>query len=36
MKILRIDANADLPIETIELLLNEALDLYRKGVIKVK
>ena len=36
MKIFRINPNKDLPIKTIELLLNNALDLYRKGVIKIK
>jgi len=36
MKILRIDPNADLPINTIELILQTALDLYRNGIIKIK
>ncbi len=36
MKIFRINPNEDLPIETIESILNDALDLYRNGVIKVK
>ncbi len=36
MKIFRIDPNANLPIDTIELLLNEALDLYRMGRIKIE
>ena len=36
MKILRIDPNADLPVKTIELLLNDALDLYRTGRIKIE
>lgn len=36
MKIFRVDPNEDLPIETIELILNQALDLYRSGVVKVK
>lgn len=35
MKILRIDPNEDLPIKTIELILNDALDLYRKGTILI-
>lgn len=35
MKIFRINPNADLPIETINQLLNKALDLYRNGIIKV-
>ena len=36
MKVLNINPNKDLPIETIELLLNKALDLYRNGIIKTK
>ncbi|WP_347922226.1 DUF1801 domain-containing protein [Pontimicrobium sp. SW4] len=36
MKILRINPNKDIPIQTIELLLNNALDLYRNGTIAVK
>ena len=36
MKILRVNPNKDLPIDFIELLLNEALDLYRNGTIKTK
>ncbi|WP_165020234.1 DUF1801 domain-containing protein [Dysgonomonas sp. ZJ279] len=36
MKILRIDPSEDLPIETIELILNDALDLYKSGRIKIK
>ena len=35
MKILRVDPNVDLPMETIEEVLGMALDLYRNGVIKV-
>ena len=34
MKVFKIDANLDLPIQIIELLLNNALDLYRNGIIK--
>ena len=34
MKILRVNANKDIPIKTIESLLNDALDLYRNGIIK--
>lgn len=34
MKIFRIDPAQDLPINRIQLILNEALDLYRKGLIK--
>ena len=36
MKILRINPNKDLPIKTIGSILKTALDLYRKGVIKIK
>jgi hypothetical protein len=36
MKILRVDPNRDLPVRTIEEILKKALDLYRKGIIKVK
>lgn len=36
MKILRINSNKNLPIKVINVLLNAALDLYRKGIIKVK
>jgi len=35
MKIFRIDPNKDLPLETIELLLNQALGLYRNGTILI-
>lgn len=36
MKIFRVNPNEDLPIETINLLLNDALNLYRNGIIKIK
>ncbi|WP_267739889.1 hypothetical protein [Myroides injenensis] len=36
MKTLNIDANVDLLINTIMEILQEALNLYRKGVIKIK
>ncbi|SHL42600.1 DUF1801 domain-containing protein [Myroides odoratimimus] len=36
MKVLNIDANADLPIHAIIDILQEALNLYRNGVIKTK
>lgn len=36
MKIFRTDPNKDLPLSTIELLLNKALDLYRNGTIDIK
>ncbi len=34
MKIMRINPNEDLPTETIDNLLHETLDFYRKGIIK--
>ena len=36
MKILRLDPDKDLPLNTIRNILNEALDLYRKEIIKIK
>lgn len=36
MKILRINPAKDLPLETINKILNKALDLYRNGVINTK
>lgn len=36
MKILRIDANKDLPVATIDAIMKKALDLYRNGVIPIK
>lgn len=35
MKIFRVNPLEDIPVNTIELLLNHALDLYRNGVIKI-
>ncbi|MDB5011933.1 MAG: hypothetical protein JWQ25_135 [Daejeonella sp.] len=35
MKIFRVNPNNDLPIETIELILQKSLDLYRIGIIKI-
>lgn len=35
MKILRINANEDLPIDTIRLLLTEAIELYKNGTVKI-
>ena len=35
MKILRVNPNLDLPMKTIDLILNQALDLYRNGIIKI-
>lgn len=36
MKILRVSPTDDLPIDTINVVLNEALELYRNGTIKTK
>lgn len=36
MKILKVNPNKDLPIKTIEKILQSALDLYKLGVIKIK
>jgi len=36
MKIFRINPKKNLPLKTIKLLLNHALDLYRNGTIKIK
>jgi len=36
MKILRINSIEDLPIQLIRSLLNDALDLYRKGTVLIK
>lgn len=36
MKILRLEASKDLPIETINRVLQESLDFYRSGTIKTK
>jgi len=35
MKIMLLDANEDLPIEAINTVLQQALDLYKKGVVKL-
>ncbi len=35
MKIFRVNPNKDLPLDTVKLLLNDALDLYRNGTIKI-
>jgi hypothetical protein len=35
MKILRVNSNEDFPVETIELILNHALNFYRNGIIKL-
>lgn len=36
MKILRVNPNKDLRIKTIKSILQEALNLYKKGTIKIK
>ncbi|WP_316817592.1 DUF1801 domain-containing protein [Pedobacter nyackensis] len=36
MKIFRVNPNIDLPVKTIENILQKALDLYRKGIIIIK
>jgi len=36
MKIFRVNPNEDLPLQTINILLTKALDLYRNGIIKIK
>ncbi len=35
MKIFRVNPNKDLPVKTIETILQAALDLYRTGIIKL-
>lgn len=36
MKVFRVNPNRNLPVKTIESILQEALDLYRKGIIQIK
>ena len=36
MKVLRVNPQEDLPIEIVNIVLQEALDLYRNGTIKTK
>jgi hypothetical protein len=36
MKIMLLEADKDLPVETIKNILKQALDLYRTGVIKIR
>jgi hypothetical protein len=36
MKIFRVNPNKDLPVKTIESILQKALALYKKGIIKIK
>ncbi|RUT72059.1 DUF1801 domain-containing protein [Flavobacterium cupreum] len=35
MKIMMLDFSEDLPLETIEIILQKALNLYKSGIIKV-
>lgn len=36
MKVFYVDPEVDLPLKDIHFVLNEALDLYRKGIVKIK
>ncbi len=36
MKIMLFDADKELPIKTIKLILKQAIDLYKTGVVKMK
>lgn len=36
MKIFRIDPGKDLPLSTVDLILNMGLDIYRAGTVKLK
>lgn len=36
MKIILFDSSKDLPVKTIETILQQALNLYKKGIIKIK
>ena len=36
MKIFRVNPNKDIPVKTIENILQKALDVYRKGIVKIK
>src|SRR5690348_16124504 len=36
MKIMLFDTNKDLPIDTINIILQEAINLYKKGIIKTE
>jgi len=36
MKILTVDSNEDLPLKIILSILNQALDLYKTGIVKLK
>ena len=36
MKILRVDPDKDIPIDRIRVILNDALNVYRDGIVKVR
>lgn len=36
MKILRVDPDKDIPIDRIRVILSDALDLYRNGIVKAR
>lgn len=36
MKIMRINPEADIPIQTIEEIFKDVIDLYQKGIVKLK
>jgi len=36
MKILRIDPDADIPLQTIQSVFEDAMDLYRRGIVKLR
>lgn len=36
MKIFRVDPHKDFPLDTIQTILNQALNLYRNGIIKAE
>ena len=36
MKVFRVNPNKDIPVNAVKKLLNEALDLYRNNIIKIK
>ncbi len=36
MKIMLFDPNADIPIDTLEMILQQALDLYKTGKVRLK
>lgn len=36
MKVFNVDPNKDLPFQIIEQLLNDSLNLYRNGIIRIK